>query len=113
MGIKVVFHSDGDLRLILPDLLATGIDGLNPIDTSAGMTLAETRNIVGPDLLLVGGIDNQIMTSGTTGDVRKHLREQISIMDGTPWWITNSSEEFDDSIPVSNILALLETIGIL
>jgi len=111
-GVRIVFHSDGDIRSILHDLLATGIDGLNPIDTSAGMSLAQTRKAVGRDLLLVGGLDHRILLGGTTHDVRRHVKEQMAIMRGSPWWVGSSTEELDDGIPLENIVALLETIGI-
>lgn len=39
-GIKVIFHSDGNIMSILDDLVDAGIDGLNPIEPSAGMNLA-------------------------------------------------------------------------
>ena len=42
-GVSVVFHSDGDIRPILKDLEATGIDGLNPIETAAGLTVGHVR----------------------------------------------------------------------
>ena len=112
-GVKIVFHSDGDIRPILNNLLATGIDGLNPIDTSAGMSLAQTRQAVGPDVLLVGGLDNKVLVTATPDDVRRYVKEQINIMQGSPWWPGSSTEELDDSMPLDNIMALLETIGVL
>jgi len=53
-GVKVVFHSDGDIRPILKDLKATGIDALNPIETAAGVTAGEVRRQC-PNLIIVGG----------------------------------------------------------
>lgn len=110
-GVRVVFHSDGDLRPILADLAATGIDGLNPIDTSAGLTLREVRQRVGPDLLLVGGLDTRVLMHGSQDDVRSYVREQMALMAGTPWWAATSSEEWDASMPLNNVLAMLETLG--
>ena len=112
-GVRIVFHSDGDIRSILNDLLATGIDGLNPVDTSANMSLIQARRAVGGDLLLVGGLDNRILVRGTPHDVRRYVTEQMKIMQGTPWWAGSSTEELDDSMPLDNIMALLETVGIL
>ena len=55
-GMKVIFHSDGDIRSLMADLVATGIDGLNPIEAAAGMDVFEIhRNH--PKLILVGGVD--------------------------------------------------------
>ena len=46
-NIKCLFHSDGNLMPVLADLVKTGIDGLNPIETAAGMNLKEVKNFYG------------------------------------------------------------------
>jgi len=40
-GIKVLFHSDGNLNLVMDGLVEAGIDGLNPIEVLAGMDVAD------------------------------------------------------------------------
>ena len=106
-GIKLILHSDGDLRSILPDLVQTGIDGLNPIETSAGMTLKQVREFA-PSLLLVGGIPNQVLIRGTPAEVRACMRALKREMGGTPWWAGTSTEEFDESMKPENIEVIME-----
>ena len=55
-GMKVIFHSDGNIRTLMADLVATGIDGLNPIEAAAGMDVFDVHR-EHPDLILVGGVD--------------------------------------------------------
>ena len=55
-GIKVLFHSDGNLNPILDDLAEAGIDGLNPIEILAGMDVADIHRRH-PHLFMAGGID--------------------------------------------------------
>ena len=38
-GLKVIFHSDGNIMDLIGDLVGAGIDGLNPIEKAAGMDL--------------------------------------------------------------------------
>ncbi len=111
-GVKVVFHSDGNLQCILGDLAATGIDGVNPIDGSAGMTLAATRRTVGPNMLLVGGLDHGTLRQADPGQVNRYVREQMACMAGSPWWAGSSSEEWDETIPLANVLAILDALGV-
>ena len=64
-GIKVLFHSDGNLNPILGDLVDAGIDGLNPIEVLAGMDVADIHRRY-PHLFLCGGIDvSQLLPLGT------------------------------------------------
>ncbi len=53
----VVFHSDGNLKEILPDLVQTGIAGLHSLEEDAGMNIKEVRKLVGDQLCLLGGFD--------------------------------------------------------
>jgi hypothetical protein len=40
-----IYHSDGDLHMILDDLIDGGIDGLNPLERKAHMDVLEFKRI--------------------------------------------------------------------
>ena len=42
-GLRVIFHSDGDIRSMIPGLIGAGVDALAPIDTTAGLDLADLK----------------------------------------------------------------------
>lgn len=107
-GVKVIYHSDGDIRPILKDLEGTGIDGLNPIETAAGLTVGEVRRQC-PDLIIVGGIDNHILSNGTAAEAREVTLRCLK-EGGHRLIIGTSTEEFDDAMQVENVVAALETI---
>ena len=52
--VKVLVDSDGDVTEMIPWLIEAGIDGLNPIETVAGMSLREIREKYGNKLFLAG-----------------------------------------------------------
>jgi hypothetical protein len=108
-GVKVIYHSDGDLTKVLPDLVATGIDGLNPIEVAAGMDLAALRAEFDHRLVLVGGLPYDILVHGTPDEVRRTTEDCLRV--ASPGYIAGSStEEFSDDLPLENFLAMLETI---
>jgi len=101
--------SDGNIYPILDAIVATGPDGLNPIEPVAGMTLRETRRRVGPRLCLVGNIDSgQLLSSGTPDQVRATVRQ--AIIDGTGGgpFMLSSSNSIHSSCRPENVLAMLE-----
>lgn len=105
-NIKLVFHSDGNVLEILPDLVACGIDGLNPIETQAGLDIAEIRRIA-PDLILIGGGDcSQILPHGTPDEVRKETRRVLQA--AGPASMIGSSSEVHDQVPLENYLTMLD-----
>jgi uroporphyrinogen decarboxylase len=56
LGIPVILHSDGDLRLLLEDIHSTGIDGYQSIDPQGQMNIKEVREKY-PDWILMGNVN--------------------------------------------------------
>lgn len=56
-GIKAHLHSCGDIMPLLPDIIDTGIDALNPIEIKAGMDVEKIKREYGDRLVLHGGIN--------------------------------------------------------
>jgi uroporphyrinogen decarboxylase len=56
-GGKVIKHSDGNLLPILDQIVAAGVDGLNPIEPLAGMHMGDMKRQYGARLCLIGNID--------------------------------------------------------
>ena len=107
-GIKCLFHSDGYLMDIMPDLIEAGIDGLNPIETVAGMSLAEVKQLYGNQIFMAGGIDiSQLMSNGTPAEVRTVCREALEA--ACPGYFIGSTTELDNGSRLDNIQAMLET----
>lgn len=106
-GLKCLFHSDGLLTDVMDDLIAAGIDGLNPIETVAGMSLQKVREAYGNKLFLAGGIDmSQLLSNGTPDEVREVCRQ--AIRDTYPGYFMGSTTEADNSCRLENLLTMYE-----
>ncbi len=106
-GIVCLFHSDGDLMEIMPDLIATGIDGINPLETVAGMDVGEVYRLYGDRLFLTGGIDmSQLLSYGVPEQVRAVCRAAIT--QAPRGYFMGSTTEIDNSSRLENVLAMLE-----
>ena len=111
MEIKCLFHSDGNIMEIAEDLITAGIDGLNPIETIAGMNLADLKQLYGSKLFFAGGIDmSQLLSNGNCEDVRKTCKEAIEV--ASPGYFLGSTTELDNSAKLDNILTMLKTAGV-
>jgi len=103
-GKKLCFHSDGNLMDVLDDLVACGIDILNPIEVNAGMDIAEIHRRF-PDLYMTGGIDvSQLLPFGTSDEVEAAAFEAIRNSGGQI--MIGSSTEMNHDVPLENVLAL-------
>jgi len=106
--IKVLFHSDGNLNPILDDLVAAGIDGLNPIEVLAGMDIADIHQRH-PHLFMAGGIDvSQLLPFGSPQDVKDAVKRAIDAAEGRI--MIGSSTELNNDVPLDNFLALREVV---
>ena len=102
-----LFHSDGNLWAILDDLVEVGIDGLNPLETIAGMDIAAVRQRY-PKLFLTGGIDvSQLLCMGTTEEVRQASRQAIKDSGGRGYFL-GSTTELHWEVQLKNAQAMFE-----
>lgn len=56
-GLYAFFHSDGNIRGIIPNLIEAGFDCLHPVDTRAGMNLFDLNEKFGRQISFMGHID--------------------------------------------------------
>ena len=104
---KVMFHSDGDLNLIMDDLVDCGVDVLNPIEVAAGMDIKDLHARY-PSLVFAGGIDvSQLLPFGTVQEVKDAVTHAIEDSEGRI--LVGSSTEVFNSVPLENFLAMRET----
>jgi len=107
-GIRVLFHSDGNLNPILDDLVEAGIDGLNPLEVLAGMDVAAIHRRY-PHLFMAGGIDvSQLLPFGSPQDVKDAVKRAIDAAEGRI--MIGSSTELNNDVPLENFLALREAV---
>lgn len=111
-NIKVIFHSDGDLTKALYILVdRCKIDGLNTIDVGAGMNVRQLKQEYGNRLVLVGGMDANILTYGNKEQVIAGTKELIDIAGKRGGLcIASSFGEIGNDMPLENILAYFDTV---
>ena len=72
-GVECTWHdSDGDSRLLLPDMLAVGVNSTVPCEVAAGMDPVALRAQFGRALRIGGGFDKRIVANGAEA-VRREL----------------------------------------
>lgn len=107
-GKKVMFHSDGNLNVIMDDLVETGIDALNPIEVAAGMNIRDLHRRY-PNLIFAGGIDvSNLLPFGTPDEVRDAVINAIDDSEGKI--LVGSSTEVINSVPLENYLAMRQAV---
>jgi len=108
-GMKVIFHTDGDVTCLVDDMIEAGIDGLNPIEPLAGMDIGYLKRRYGRSLILVGNVDcSQVLPLGSKEDVVEATKACLRAAAPGGGHFIGSSSEIVPATPVGNILAFYE-----
>ena len=76
LGKPFIKHCDGNINPIVEDLVEAGIDCIDPIDTSAGVELADIKARFGDRVAIKGGVPVTLLCDGDPQQVRD-LRERV------------------------------------
>ena len=109
-GCRVMKHSCGAVRDIIPLLIEDGVDILDPVQVgAAGMDLPGLVRDFGDQLVFHGGVDTQsTLPFGTTDDVRAQVRSYIDLTRDRGGYILTGSQDYIEDIPLDNILAIYD-----
>lgn len=108
-GIYAQLHSCGDVMTLLPDIVATGVDALNPLEVKAGMDVLRIKREYGDRLLLRGGI-NAVLWSDTEA-ILHEIREKIPVLKENGGYIFASDHSIPNSVSLENMRYIMEEIG--
>jgi uroporphyrinogen decarboxylase len=108
-GIPILFHSDGNIQAMIPDMIDLGISALNPIEPY-GMEITEIKREYGRDIALVGNLDvGGSLSRGTVDDVRRDARALIDTAGRDGGLVLASSHSITKNVKPENFLAMVET----
>jgi hypothetical protein len=112
-GMKVIYHSDGNWKRVIPDLAACGVDGFYCLEPSLGMEIVELKRSW-PNYTWAGGVDGvDLMERGTPQQVHSEVRRQIletnALHKGGIF--IDTSSEINPPIKPENYRAMIEAVG--
>jgi uroporphyrinogen decarboxylase len=95
---------------LIPDLIESGIDALNPIQVSAvGMDTKRLKREFGRDLAFWGAIDTQqVLPRGTPAEVREEVKRRIGDLAEDGGYIVAAVHNIQPEVPPENIVAMCE-----
>lgn len=109
LGLRVVRHSDGNLWSLMDVLLASGYDGLNPLEPHAGMDLKKVKAYCGERICLLGNIDCfKLLPAGTPQQVDAAVKQAIEDAADGGGLIICSSNSLHPGVNPENCIAMFE-----
>ena len=109
IGVPYMYHSDGDLWQVMPDLIDDiGFNALQPVEPK-GMDIKELKDKVGHRVCLIGNIDlGYTLTRGTPEEVAEEVKQRIRDIAPGGGYCVGSSNTVPYYVPVENYCAMVE-----
>ncbi|MDB4433223.1 hypothetical protein N9166_00620 [bacterium] len=110
-NVKLLLHSCGSVRPLIPDLIETGIDALNPIQVgAANMDTKELKREFGSELSFWGGgIDTQrVLPRGSVDEVKDEVKRRIDDLAPGGGFVFTAVHNIQPDVPPENLRAMWE-----
>ena len=113
-GCKPVWHSDGDVREIMPMLLSCGIQGFQGFQPECGMRLddiVKMRTREGEKLLIFGplAVTTELPVL-SPAEIRARVRHYAEVCRGNADLVFFTSNTINPDVPLENLLAMYDEI---
>jgi len=111
-GLKVLMHCCGGFYPLIPAMIEAGLDGIQALQpTCRGMNPRDLKDDFGGKVLLMGGVDTQLLIEGTPEQARIETQKVIEIMKPGGGFICSPSHDYLlPETPVENVVAHYEAI---
>ncbi len=107
-GGKVVKHTDGNIKSLLPGIVSTGVDGIHSIDPLGGMDMGEVKELYGDKVCFFGNIEPGILIESDAETVRAKVRECIDKGAKGGGLVVASSNTIMAAVKPENYLAMID-----
>lgn len=111
LGAYVLKHTDGNIWPIMDIIVDTGINGIHPIDPSAGMDLELAKKTYGSRVCLMGNVQcTHVLTWGTAEEVRQDVKRCIRQAARGGGLICMSSNSIHSAVKPENYVEMVKAI---
>jgi hypothetical protein len=103
-----IYHSDGNIWDVIPDLLKLGMHALHPIEPTA-MDIDQVRETYGRETALVGNVDVSILAAGTAEETAAAVRSVMDRCGPGGGYLLSSGNSLTHYVKPENVRVMGET----
>ena len=106
--IPVIYHSDGNIWEVMPDIIKIGAKAIHPIEPKA-MDIIEVKEKTKGKLALIGNIDVDILVRKDRNRIISEVKNLLSRVAKNGAFCLGSSNSIPNWVSIENYRAMLET----
>jgi len=104
-----IYHSDGILYDVMDKIIDCGVDAIHPIEPKA-MDIANVKKRYGSKLCLIGNIDVDLLSRGSTDEIRKNIYKNIEEAGKDGGYCVGSGNSIPEYVKLENYITMIETV---
>ena len=107
-GVDIIsLDSDGNIEVLLPMIIETGVNHICPMEQAAGMDAVKIRKEYGTDLAMLGSIDKRALAKGKK-EIENELLRQVPFLLETGGYIPTVDHTVPHDVSYANFLYYLD-----
>ena len=107
-GAYAELHSCGNIMTLLPDIVATGVDALNPLEVKAGMDTFAVKREYGDKLVLHGGSNAQHWKN--KDQIVAEIEASVPTLKENGGFIFSSDHSIPNDVSLENMKLIVDTV---
>jgi uroporphyrinogen decarboxylase len=106
---RIMFHSDGAITDLLPDIIKLGVDVIHPLEPLPTTDLPAIKQQFGEKVTFLGGIDISHAMPASREQVITEVRQRIAQLGPGGGYILAPSNHLQADVPTENVVTLFQS----
>ena len=108
--MPVIYHTDGDIHLLIPPLIEAGVDCLQPLEAKANMDVRELKAEYGDRLAFMGNIDTRKMADPDPRVIEEEIRTKLEAAKVGGGYIYHSDHSVPPTVNFEQYCRVIELV---
>ncbi|HEX9253640.1 MAG TPA: uroporphyrinogen decarboxylase family protein [Ignavibacteriaceae bacterium] len=104
-----IYHTDGILYDVMDRIIDCGVDAIHPIEPKA-MNIADIKKRYGNKLCLIGNIDVDLLSRGSTEEIKKNVYKNVEEAGYNGGYCVGSGNSIPEYVKLENYKAMIEAV---
>lgn len=109
-NLKFVLHTDGDIRQLIPDIIETGADTIQPLEAKAGLDVRKLATTIGHKVALWGNIDMTVALMNDRDALEYEIVSKLKAVMPTRGYLYHSDHSVPPQVSWSTYLFIHELL---
>lgn len=109
-GLFLMLHCDGDVRQLIPLIIESGFDVIEPLEARAGNDVRLLKGPYGDRITFMGNINADVIANGARDEIREEVTSKVSAAKRGGGYIYHIDHSVPPTVSYDNYRLLLETL---